>query len=114
MTWQLRQGKLFLAEGMVCSQARGMKANSLQLLVTGSKLKGEEAGRGPRKRVMKGQEGAKKFVTDPGVKGKPEGEQPRDQIGHLGSNTAGVLKGVGGTHAWEERDPLRVMATVSP
>ena len=91
-----------------------MKANSLQLLVTGSKLKGEEAGRGPRKRVMKGQEGAKKFVTDPGVKGKPEGEQPRDQIGHLGSNTAGVLKGVGGTHAWEERDPLRVMATVSP
>ena len=35
---------------------------------------GERAGRGPRKWVMKGHKGAKTFVTDPGVKGKPEGE----------------------------------------
>ena len=92
MTRQLSQGKVFLAEGMVCSQARGMKANCLQLLVAGSKLKGGEAGRGPRKWVMKGLKCAKKFVLDTGANRGHEGEEPHDQMGHLGSNMAGVLK----------------------
>lgn len=86
MTRQLRQGKLRLAEGMVCSWTGGMKANCLWLYMARSKIKGEEAGRGPRKWVINGLEYAKKFELDPKINGKHEGEEPPSQIGHLGSS----------------------------
>lgn len=49
-------------------------------------MKGEEAGRGPRKWVINGLEYAKKFELDPKINGKHEGEEPPSQTGHLGSS----------------------------
>lgn len=42
----MRQEELFLAEGMVCSQTRGMKANCLQLCVLEASSREERLDRG--------------------------------------------------------------------
>lgn len=56
-------------------------------------MEGGVAGWGLRKWIMRGLECAKKFVLDSATKEEPEGQESHDQICHLGSSLAGVLRG---------------------